>query len=266
MTSIGVLLVLLAPAWPKALWADIAPEPGSPEWIMQKSEEDRSCEPGEETVECMPRLFIDPASPFCCDRLDADPVNYPLSSLKYISRYCKSAPDLPKECLNGDSELACSAVCRFTGECAAAAPSCVSYLHSDRYYRIRKRSGTTLFYCGPNSARTAEFRTLSEQWGRALEDCARLNSKSAPQALSCGKGETERECEDAWPRNPESCAPFKGRRAYYELPARASSPPYGQVKHVYCKLSWREALRMKGGFKKCVEEALKKRRPAAPRQ
>ena len=238
-------------------------------WEIGVKEEAKQCEPGEELVECFPGRLVDYKTPSRCDRLALDPDIYFLSSIRRYRRYCRSAPDMPRACLSGDAELRCETECGYSGgafrvaqKCEDGSPACDSYLHSKKYYRIRKAQGNSLFYCGPNPKRTAEFRGLSAQWGKTLEDCARLNAKSAPEAIRCEAGETARYCEATWsPNDPQSCAAFQGKRGYYDLPKASGSSLHGSpVKHVYCELPPEEAARREAGFQKCLGDALNKRR------
>jgi hypothetical protein len=272
-SKLGVLILLVS-AQPTAARADVAPMPGSAEWEMDMREQAKRCERGEQMIECFSGNPLEPASRSNCGRLISDPDSYFLSALKRTARYCKSAPDLPQACLGEDAEVRCETACGYAGKfpfarkCASGLASCDSFLNNDKFYRIRKKDGSRLFYCGPDRKRAAAMRRLSEQWGKALEDCARNDSQSRPEAIRCGAGETERYCQDtSVPDEPESCAPFLDNRGYYELPkARGSNVPGSPVKHVYCELSAEEAAKREAGYQECVNAALQRRRQATRSQ
>lgn len=261
----GVLLALVLGAWPRWACADIAPEPGSPEALFRAAEESKSCEPGDRLVECMRRGFINPDSPFLCERLQSDPRYYHLSVIgNYITRLCQSPPDLPKACAEGDAQIACDPYCTLRAEdgCKPEAPSCEPFLHSDKYYRIQKTAPERLYYCGPNPAKTAELRALGLAWEKTAAECRKQSEKSAPKALRCGAGETEVKCSDSWPRNEDSCVHFKDSVAYYRL-AKRDSAGSGVGAHVYCRLKPEEAALRESRHQKCLEKALEGRRGAA---
>jgi hypothetical protein len=82
--------VLLACAAVMA-YADIAPEPGSPEAVALEQEKAKTCKPGEAEVVCGVRAGVG-WHPLNCEKYENDAVYYRLKSFKYEETYCKYRP------------------------------------------------------------------------------------------------------------------------------------------------------------------------------